>query len=123
MRKLLPTVALTVAILTSTAALAQRPYGGCEPECEMFSAYAMGQLCPNIIVNRETETEMNSISIDPRSKKMAEYYKRQSLLGLLKQLNNQNPADAPACHLDCTRKSNGDIDGGDNGVCASLKSW
>lgn len=117
---------LIASVLGGTeAAWADRPYGGCEPECEMFSAYAMGQLCPNIIVNREIETEMNSLSIDPVTKKMAEYYKQQSLLGLLKLLNQShiNPSDAPACHLNCTRDSNGDATGEDVGVCQHLKSW
>jgi hypothetical protein len=91
----------------------------------MFSAYAMGQLCPNVIVSRETETEMNRLSVDPVTKKMAEYYKQQSLLGLLKRLNqsHSDPGNASACHLNCTRNSNGDVAGEDMGVCQFLKSW
>jgi hypothetical protein len=85
----------------------------------------MGQLCPNIIVNRETETEMNRLSVDPVTKRMAEYYKQESLVGLLKQLNqgHSDAKDAPACHLKCTRDSNGDAGGEDAGVCQFLKSW
>ena len=91
----------------------------------MFSAYAMGQLCPNIIVNRKTETEINSLSANPLTTKMAEYYKQQSVSDLWKRLNQSHgpPGDAPACHLNCTRDPNGDIAGEDNSVCEFLKSW
>ena len=119
------TALLSVAILASTAAWADRPYGGCEPECALFSAYALGQLCPNIILSRETETDINRLSIDPGTKRMAEYYKKESLLSLLKALNESHTAasNAPACHLNCSRDSDGYATGEDVETCHYLKSW